>query len=89
MFAVLHLFENFALMVLQNLLLSVTFLTSMLFKYCFLLLRKRLTQILRYFLYFSRLIVVLSKLYLLFNLDLVIIAFLKVLFMKGLLLYLR
>ena len=33
--------------------------------------------------------VVLSKLHLLFNLDLVIMAFLKVLFMKGLLLYLR
>ena len=33
--------------------------------------------------------VVLSKLYLLFNLDLVIMAFLKILFMKGLLLYLR
>ena len=33
--------------------------------------------------------VVLSKSYLLFNLDLVIMAFLKVLLMKGLLLYLR
>ena len=88
-FVVLHLFENFGLIVFQNLLLSVTFLTSMLLKFCFLLLCKRLTQTLRRFLYFPKLMVVLSKLYLLFHLDLVIMAFLKVLFMKGLLLYLR
>ena len=61
----------------------------MLLKYCFLLLQKGLTQILRCFLCFSKLIVVLSMFYLLFNLDLVIMAFLKVLSMKGLSLYLR
>ena len=86
-FAILHLFENFGLIVYQNFLLSVTILTSMLVKYCFLLSRKILTQILRCFLHFSKLMVVQSKFYLLFNLDLVIMAFLKVLFMKGLLLY--
>ena len=47
-----------------------------------------MTQILRCFLYFSKLMVVLSNLHLLFDLDLVIMALLKVLFMKGLLLYL-
>ena len=85
MFAVLHLFENFGLIVFQNFFLSVTFLTSMLLKFYFLLLRKRLIQILRCFLYFSMLMVVLSKFYLLFN----IMAFVKVLFMKGLLSHLR
>ena len=89
MFAVLHLFQNFGVIVLQNFLLSVTFLRSMFLKYCFLLLRKRLTQVLRCSLQFSKLMIILSKLHLLFNLDLVIMAFRKVLFMKGVLLYLR
>ena len=49
LFAVLHLFENFGKIVFQNFSLSVTSLMSMLLNYCFLLLRKRLTQILRCF----------------------------------------
>ena len=89
-FAVLHLLENSGPIIFQNFLLCVTFLTSMLLKYCFLVLRKRLTQILRFFLYFSKLIAVLSKFYLLFNVDhLIITDFVKVLFVKELLLYLK
>ena len=44
-FAVSHIFENFGMIFFQNFLLSITFLTSMLLKYCVLLLRKKLIQI--------------------------------------------
>ena len=89
-----QLFENFHLIVSQNFLLSVTFLMSMVLKYTFfyffavVLLHKKLAQKCC-FLQFSKLMVVLSRFYLLFNLDLVIMVFLKVIFIKGLLIYLR
>ena len=77
------LFEKVGTTVLQNVLLSVTFLVSRLLKYSFLVVLKSFLQKLRYILYFFLLVKDLDFKYLFLNLDCFIISLCKFFVIKG------